>query len=230
MLLVRGPEEGVTLAARARGGPADARAAGRGRPPLSELDRAVDMLVELKDLSEAAVGLAYSSILFNNRVARGARSARSRRGATSCTTSSSPGCFARPRRRATWTSCGGCCASASASESMCDAARDMTWYVEQGEPLHPVVQLALEETEETSAETVVERRLPGRRAVAEGAPARDRDRHVRPRGPARPAVDLPAARDVLAAGRGPAHRRRSRGGRRGARAPLCADPRRRAAG
>jgi uncharacterized protein with PhoU and TrkA domain len=39
---------------------------------------------------------------------------------------------------------------------MCDAARDMTWYVEQGEPLHPVVQIALEETEETGAESVVE--------------------------------------------------------------------------
>ena len=32
----------------------------------------------------------------------------------------------------------------------------MTWYVEQGEPLHPVVQMALEETEETSAETIVQ--------------------------------------------------------------------------
>ena len=48
----------------------------------------------------------------------------------------------------------------AASEHMCDAARDMTWYVEQGEPLHPVVQLALEETEETSAETVVEQGSP----------------------------------------------------------------------
>ena len=36
-------------------------------PALSELDRAVDILVEMKDLSEATVGLAYSSILFNNR-------------------------------------------------------------------------------------------------------------------------------------------------------------------
>ena len=39
---------------------------------------------------------------------------------------------------------------------MCDAARDMTWYVEHGEPLHPVVQMALEETEETSTQIVVE--------------------------------------------------------------------------
>src|SRR6266516_2339902 len=38
-----------------------------GVPALSELDRAVDILVEMKDLAEAAVGLAYSSILFNNR-------------------------------------------------------------------------------------------------------------------------------------------------------------------
>jgi uncharacterized protein with PhoU and TrkA domain len=45
---------------------------------------------------------------------------------------------------------------ASASEAICDAARDLTWYVERGEPLHPVVQMALEETEETSAEVVVE--------------------------------------------------------------------------
>jgi uncharacterized protein with PhoU and TrkA domain len=43
---------------------------------------------------------------------------------------------------------------------ICDAARDLTWYVEHGEPLHPVVQMALEETEETSAETVVERGSP----------------------------------------------------------------------
>jgi uncharacterized protein with PhoU and TrkA domain len=43
---------------------------------------------------------------------------------------------------------------------MCDAARDMTWYVEHGEALHPVVQLALEETEETSTETVVDAGTP----------------------------------------------------------------------
>jgi uncharacterized protein with PhoU and TrkA domain len=36
----------------------------------------------------------------------------------------------------------------------------MTWYVERGEPLHPVVQMALEETEETSAEAVVEAGAP----------------------------------------------------------------------
>ena len=36
----------------------------------------------------------------------------------------------------------------------------MTWYVEHGEPLHPVVQMAFEETEETSAETIVQPSSP----------------------------------------------------------------------
>src|SRR5205807_5669749 len=43
-----------------------------------------------------------------------------------------------------------------ASETVFDAARDMTWLVEHGEELHPVVSMALEESEEVAAETVVE--------------------------------------------------------------------------
>src|SRR5204863_2415951 len=50
---------------------------------------------------------------------------------------------------------------AYASESIFDAARDMTWLIESGEELHPVIQMALEESEEVATETVVE---PGSRA------------------------------------------------------------------
>ena len=67
VLLVRGPEEGVNLVRELAGAPALPEPPDDDVPPLSELDRAVDILVELKDLSEAAVGLAYSSLLFNNR-------------------------------------------------------------------------------------------------------------------------------------------------------------------
>ena len=66
VLLVRGPEEGVNWSASSPA-PRRARRPRDDAPPLSELDRAVDILVEMKDLAEAAVGLAYSSILFNNR-------------------------------------------------------------------------------------------------------------------------------------------------------------------
>src|SRR5215475_1370086 len=65
--LVRGPEEGVNLVRELAGAPPMPEAPSDDVPALSELDRAVDILVEMKDLAEAAVGLAYSSILFNNR-------------------------------------------------------------------------------------------------------------------------------------------------------------------
>ena len=67
VLLVRGPEEGVNDVRELAGAPPLPQAPDDEGPALSELDRAVDILVELKDLSEAAVGLAYSSLLFNNR-------------------------------------------------------------------------------------------------------------------------------------------------------------------
>ena len=111
--------------------------------------------MELKDLSEAAVGLAYSSILFNDRAlaaevgALEARSDRLEDELESWVLRAAPEARHVDELR-------GLLRLGAASESICDAARDMTWYVEHGEPLHPVVQMALEETEETSVETIVQ--------------------------------------------------------------------------
>lgn len=155
VLLVRGPGEGVNLARELAGAPSLPEPADADAPPLSELDRAVDILIELKDLSEAAVGLAYSSLLFNDRSLAaevGALEARSdilHDELESWVLRSAPEARDPDELR-------GLLRLGSASESMCDAARDLTWYVEHGEPLHPVVQMALEETEETSAEAIVE--------------------------------------------------------------------------
>ena len=155
VLLVRGPEEGVNLLRELAGAPPLAEPPDDDAPPLSELDRAVDILVELKDLSEAAVGLAYSSLLFNDRSLAAEVGSLEARSDTlhdeleSWVLRSAPEARDPDELR-------GLLRLASASESMCDAARDMTWYVEHGEPLHPVVQMALEETEETATEVVVE--------------------------------------------------------------------------
>ena len=160
VLLIRGPEEGVNLVRELAGAPAMPTAPEDDTPALSELDRAVDILVELKDLAEAAVGLAYSSLLFNNRAlaaevgALEARSDQLHDELESWVLRAAPEARDPDELR-------GLLRLASASEYVCDAARDMTWYVEHGEPLHPVVQMALEETEETSAETMVQ---PGSRA------------------------------------------------------------------
>jgi uncharacterized protein with PhoU and TrkA domain len=155
VLLVRGPEEGVNLLRELAGAPSMPSAPEIDAPPLSELDRAVDILVEMKDLAEAAVGLAYSSILFNNRSLAGevgvleARSDQLEDQLESWVLRAAPEARNVDELR-------GLLRLGQASESICDAARDMTWYVEHGEALHPVVQMALEETEETSAETIVQ--------------------------------------------------------------------------
>ena len=116
----------------------------------------MDILVELKDLTEAAVGLAYSALLFNNRSLAAEVGALEGRSDVLHDELESWVLRAAPEARHP-DELRGLLRLAAASEAIGDAARDMTWYVERGEPLHPVVQLALEETEETSAETVVER-------------------------------------------------------------------------
>jgi uncharacterized protein with PhoU and TrkA domain len=167
VLLIRGPDEGVNPVRELAGARALPEAPDDDVPALSELDRAVDILVELKDLAEAAVGMAYSSLLFNNRAlaaevgALEARSDQLHDQLESWVLRAAPEARNPDELR-------GLLRLAGASEYVCDAARDMTWYVEHGEPLHPVVQMALEETEETSAETVV---LPG--SPADGRTLKD---------------------------------------------------------
>ena len=167
VLLVRGPEDGVAIVRGLAGAPALPEASGDEPPPLSELDRAVDILVELKDLTEAAVGLAYSALLFNNRSLAAEVGALESRSDVLHDELESWVLRAAPEARDP-DALRGLLRLASASEAIGDAARDMTWYVERGEPLHPVVQLALEETEETSAETIVEGGSPAAgRSLAE---------------------------------------------------------------
>jgi uncharacterized protein with PhoU and TrkA domain len=155
VLVVRGPDEGVNELRQLAGAPRLPQPPEGDEPVLSELDRAVDILVEMKDLAEAAVGMAYSSLLFNNRSlaaqvgALEARSDQLRDELESWVLRAAPEARHPDELR-------GLIRLAGASEAMCDAARDMTWYVEHGEALHPVVQMALEETEETSAETIVQ--------------------------------------------------------------------------
>jgi uncharacterized protein with PhoU and TrkA domain len=159
VLLVRGPEEGVNLVRELAGAPSLPVASDDEPPPLSELDRAVDILVELKDLAEAAVGLAYTSILFNNRALAVEVGALEARSDTLEDQLESWVLRAAPEARNP-DELRGLIRLAAASESIVDAARDMTWYVEHGEPLHPVVQMALEETEETGIESFVQPASP----------------------------------------------------------------------
>ena len=138
----------------------------------------------MKDLAEAAVGLAYSSLLFNNRSLAAEVGALEARSDILHDELESWVLRAAPEARNP-DELRGLLRLASASEYVCDSASDMTWYVEHGEPLHPVVQMALEETEETFAETVVEEVSNADGKSSARPPCGDGDRHVRPGGPTR---------------------------------------------
>jgi uncharacterized protein with PhoU and TrkA domain len=155
VLLFQGPEEGVNLIREVAGAPPLPEAPGAEGPPLTELDRAVDILIEMKNAAEVAVGLAYSSLLFKDPALAAevatleARSDILHDELESWVLKSAPEARNTDELR-------GLLRLGTASETIFDAARDMTWLVEHGEELHPVVQMALEESEEVAAETLIE--------------------------------------------------------------------------
>ena len=60
VLILRGAREGIAEVRELAGAPEWRPAAVEEDPAITDLDRAVDVLVEMKNVSEAAVGLAYS--------------------------------------------------------------------------------------------------------------------------------------------------------------------------
>ncbi len=160
VLLIRGPEDGVALAREVMGAPPLPEAPEAPAIPLSDLDRAVDMLVEMKNSAEVAVGLAYSALLFNDQALAAevsnleARSDAIHDELESWVLRSSQEARDTDQLR-------GLLHLAWASEMIFDSAREMTRLVEQGEELHPVIAAALVESDEVGHETV----------VAQGSPA-----------------------------------------------------------
>jgi len=153
-LLVRGPEDGVALAREMMGAPPLPDAPDGPEIALSDLDRAVDLLVEMKNSADVAVGLAYSSLLFNDAALAAevsnleARSDAVHDELESWVLRSSQEARNPDDLR-------GLLHLAHASEMIFDSAREMTRLVEQGEPLHPVIAAALVESDEVGHETIV---------------------------------------------------------------------------
>jgi uncharacterized protein with PhoU and TrkA domain len=153
-ILVRGPEDGVNEARALMGAPGVALGPEPSQSDLTELDRAVDLIVEMKNSAEVAVGLAYSALLFNDQALAGEVSSLEERSddvhyeleswvLRSSKTTNNPDDLR------------GLLHLANASETVFDAAREMTRLVEQGEELHPVIAAALVESDEVGHDTVV---------------------------------------------------------------------------
>jgi uncharacterized protein with PhoU and TrkA domain len=155
VLLLKGPEDSVPLARQLMGAPELPDPEEAPEIVLSDLDRAVDLLVEMKNSAEVAVGLAYSSLLFNDQALAAqvsnleARSDDIHDQLESWVLRSAQEARSPDDLR-------GLIRLAHASEMMFDSAREMTRLVEQGEELHPVIAAALVESDEVGHETEIQ--------------------------------------------------------------------------
>jgi uncharacterized protein with PhoU and TrkA domain len=153
-LVLKGPEDGIQLARQIMGAPPLAQPPEGPDIALYDLDRAVDLLIEMKNSAEVAVGLAYSSLLFNDQaLAAEVGNLESRSDAIHDELESWVLRSAQEARNPD--DLRGLLRLAHASEIIFDSAREMTRLVEQGEELHPVIAAALVESDEVGLETVV---------------------------------------------------------------------------
>ena len=147
VLFLEGPPEGIE---RVR----ELAAAPVWEPPqppedgaLTDLDRAVDTLVEMKNLSEVAVGLAYSALVFRDAgLAAEVRHLEDRldemkdRLEVWVLRAARDDLDPSPLR--------GLLHLSQAAEDIGDAAQQMVWLVEEQEDVHPILSLALGESDE----------------------------------------------------------------------------------
>lgn len=156
VLILQGPAEGVDLVRELAGGEPFGLQPPTQRGRLSNLDRAVDILIELKNIAEVGVGLAYSTILFRDLgLAREVSGVEDR-------------CDDLFNDLQRWVlraaqdvedhelgELRALLQIGNSSERITDAAKEMTRLVESDEEPHPVIAAALREADEIAADAVV---------------------------------------------------------------------------
>ena len=147
VLILRGVREGIDEVRVLAGAPQWRRAAIEENPALSDLDRAVDVLVDMKNVSEASVGLAYSALLLNDQ------------GLAAQVTQLEDRLDEMREQLELWvlragadtvdpSGLRGLLHLGSAAEEVGDASQQLVWLVEEEEEIHPVLAAALGEAEE----------------------------------------------------------------------------------
>ena len=148
VLFLRGSPDGIVRLRELAGAP-------MWHPPpleetgaLTDLDRAVDTLIEMKNLSEVAVGLAYSALVFRDRsLAAEVRHLEDRLDEMKIRLElwvmRAAGDDVDPSRLR------GLLHLGAAAEDLGDQAQQMVWIIEKSNELHPVLHVALGDTDDT---------------------------------------------------------------------------------
>ena len=206
VLILRGPAAGIPELRVLAGAP-EWRPPGTDIDPAipTDLDRAVDVLVEMKNVSEVAIGLAYSALLFNDQgLAAEVSHLEDRldemreRLEVWVLRSASEQVEPSPLR--------GLLHLGAAAEELGDAAQQMVWLVEENEEMHPVLAIAFGDTDEVIDRIPVSAGsfLDGR--THRGDQHRARDRLLPARHPPGGPLPVPAARIGGVGGGRRAHR------------------------
>lgn len=158
VIFAQGPSEGVNLLRELAGAPPLPLSDPAPRT-LTGLDRAVDLLVEMKNASEVAVGLAYSAVLFRDKGL--AAEVNALEDATDemhhelerwVLRAVAEGADADELR--------GLVHLAFAAERIADAAQEATRIIESDEAPHPIIAEALAEADEIVAQGTVRPESP----------------------------------------------------------------------
>lgn len=147
VLFLRGVREGVARLRELAGAPPWRPPAAEQSGVLTDLDRAVDLLVEMKNLSEVAIGLAYSALVYRDRsLAAEVRHLEDRLDEMNhrlelwVLRSATDGADPAPLR--------GLLHLGQAAEDIGDQAQSMVWMIERSGELHPILAIALGDTDD----------------------------------------------------------------------------------
>lgn len=147
VLILRGPPAGIPELRELANAPEWRPPTVVEDPAITDLDRAVDVLVEMKNVSEVAIGLAYSALLFNDQsLAAEVGHLEDRldemreRLEVWVLRSAADEVDPSPLR--------GLLRLGAAAEELGDAAQQMVWLVEEQEEMHPILRVALGESDE----------------------------------------------------------------------------------
>ena len=151
VLILRGAREGIAEIRELAGAPAWHAAAIEENPAISDLDRAVDVLVEMKNVSEAGIGLAYSALLLKDqRLAAQVNQLEDR--LDEMREQLELWVLRASAETVDPSGLRGLLHLGAASEEIGDAAQQLVWLVEMDEEMHPVLAVALGEADEVSVQ------------------------------------------------------------------------------
>ena len=147
VLFLQGTSDGIAELRSLAGAPAWEPPQVAEEPAVSDLDRAIDTLVEMKNVSEVAVGLAYSALVLRDT------------GLAAEVNHLEDRLDEMRERLELWvlraahehldpSPLRGLIHLSQSAEEIGDAAEQMCWLVEEGEELHPILALALGDAEE----------------------------------------------------------------------------------